>query len=121
MQMEASDNQSSSAMEQKLAGPVLAYSLNAKVQQVLLKLNRHLQVFNSSNCTCVPLNWRCDGQPDCLDASDEISCGGCRHSLEDNMHVHSHLSSIRNIWAQCCNLTNELHLTENVNEPDSEL
>eukprot|EP00118_Oscarella_pearsei_P020502 m.222239 g.222239 ORF g.222239 m.222239 type:complete len:162 (+) comp39973_c0_seq1:187-672(+) len=24
---------------------------------------------------CVPLHWRCDGEPDCESAADEISCG----------------------------------------------
>ena len=38
------------------------HMLNAKVQQVLLSLNRNHQGFNSSNCTCVPIAWRCDGK-----------------------------------------------------------
>jgi len=33
-----------------------------------------------SNKECIPSTWRCDGQNDCPDASDEVGCPDCKQS-----------------------------------------
>lgn len=32
---------------------------------------------NSPNAECMPMIWRCDGQTDCHDGSDEVNCSKC--------------------------------------------
>jgi hypothetical protein len=40
-------------------------------------------MFKCSNEQCIPFWWKCDGTPDCSDASDEIECSA-KGSAEDS-------------------------------------
>lgn len=37
--------------------------------------------FACNNGRCVPITWRCDGEDDCFDNSDEASCSTCETLL----------------------------------------
>ncbi len=32
--------------------------------------------FTCQNGECIPIEWRCDSEPDCFDGEDEINCSG---------------------------------------------
>uniref|UniRef100_A0A8D0ALX9 LDL receptor related protein 1 n=1 Tax=Sander lucioperca TaxID=283035 RepID=A0A8D0ALX9_SANLU len=49
--------------------------------------------FQCKNGHCIPIRWRCDADPDCMDGSDEENCGGAagRHCPLDEFQCNNTL------------------------------
>lgn len=39
-------------------------------------------ICNSLSVECMPMIWRCDGQTDCRDGSDEVNCSECTNKFK---------------------------------------